>query len=538
MDQKKEKFSQPSPSNSAVLRYGIVLPFEHPSDPSLVYVHIGEKTANPNDNLQSGIWCHNNLGTFTRFRDIENNPVSYGNYTPIQPWTPVLVLFSNGGSGPGHIIGTAPTTTDTPDPENSKDLHVLAQSPKGSYVAIDDKSGNISVMHQHGSTGIILGENQISIEANKGKSSGKEGDTAINISKGSIEFKLRDSSMKFDESGLMLGFDDGGSYIKITKSGIELHGESHVLMTSKEEVSLKGSKMTLQGTKDASLNANHLKVGGKQLTSITGAQISMESNIAIGMKGLYIDMQAGAMINQKSSVFNGEYGATALINTPVMGFKNSSFAVKSGSIALGSSAIYMDGNVVSNSGLGNSLANSTTSSTQAAHTAVTKAFQVLGTTMLTKQAGISAANKTMADTTAGTSEPAQEATGNVGGAKDKNDKKSYGSVAATKYSKKNTVMEKFSKVPNLIYQSRGLFQTREGVPLTSAGLEKLYGEVGITAADWEYMDNNNMNKYDYYEKIGKAVANDKPLPVNAQNAATNPNDPYFSNSNPNEYFGK
>jgi hypothetical protein len=70
-----------------------------------------------------------------------------------------------------------------------------------------------------------------------------------------------------------------------------------------------------------------------------------------------------------------------------------------------------------------------------------------------KNAGVSATNKILADATAGASEPAQNSSGSTYNAKDKNDTKTHGSVAATKFMKTENTMKEFTIVPNSLMHS-------------------------------------------------------------------------------------
>jgi len=439
----------------SIIKQGIVLPVEHSSDPNLIFVHFGDRTASPNAQLEDGVWCHNMIDNFVRYRDITNNPISYGSHTPLLPYTPVMVLMSDGGAGTNLIIGFAPTNTNTPDPENRSELHLVAQSPKGSQIAIDDKTGNIQMLYDKGNTAFVMGNQAISLEVTKGQKSGKTGDTGIHISKGSIEFRLRDSTMKFDETGLTVSFDDGGSYAKINKKGIEFHGEDYVKLTSKEQLSLKGSKLNLQGTKDASLSASQLKIGGKQLTNITGAQIDIRSMFTIQLTSLHVGLRALAMIRNVSPIKENLHPMFVTTGTSIHATAASAnISELAPTISMGATTIAQDGIVLSNMGVGASLAAAATSSTMAAAEGLHTAFIAAFTLFLNKNVAMSAASKVLADTIAGTSEPAMDPSGNAGNARNKKDTKTYASVTATKFIAKNTVMEKYTIAPNLAANSR------------------------------------------------------------------------------------
>ena len=435
---------------STIMRTGVVLDKKHPTDPNLYYVHFGSKTANEDGRLDGGIWCNNGLGNFVRYRDQNNQAYSYGSYIPIHPGAPVNVLMTNGGKGNPTIIGFQSTTTSTPDMDNVHDLYILGQSPNGSSVEIDDKVGAIRMVYNKGATVFSLADELATLEITDGHSSGRKANTGIFMRKGGIIFKLKDSMMQFDESGLSINFDDGGTVVKITKKRVVMEGMEVFKVASKEQVSLKGTKMTLEGTKDASLTASELKVGGKQLTNITGSQINIESMFAISLKSLAINFWAWTKLSEFSATKDSNILMAENKTLGTYSEASGIHSVTTGAFNIGAGSINMDWNISNNSGIGMSAAASQYSSTKASMVAIQAALTTLGTTMLLKVAPIAAANKIIADTLAGASEPAQEPSGNASNARDKNDKKSYGSVAATKFSKNKYVMEKYSITPNLI----------------------------------------------------------------------------------------
>jgi hypothetical protein len=260
--------------------------------------------------------------------------------------------------------------------------------------------------------------------------------------------------MKFDESGFSIGNDDGGSYMRLTKDGLELHGEEFVKFTSKEGVSLQGKEVTIEGTKDASVRSNHLRLSGTQLTSIKGVQIELEAMYNVQLKGIHIGFQAAAKLTEVTPLKQQMISGMHVKTCGVYAEQSSLHAIKTGTFALGAGTIGMDGNIISNAGLGKSVSSSTYSSGQASATALQSGLAVAGTVLLTKEPGVSAANQVLTNSMAGAAKPAQEPTGNVSKAKDKKDKQSMNSVAATRFTKTNSLMEKFSIVPNLVTMSR------------------------------------------------------------------------------------
>ncbi len=441
-------------NEAAVLRSGIILPKEHPTDPSAYYVYFGEKTASDTSRMDSGVWCANNISSFTRYRDATNSPVSYGSYTPIQPYTPVNVLMSNGGIGNPTIIGLGQTNTSVPDHENVHGLHVLGLTPNGSTIQMDDKTGSINIMYNQGKTAIHLSDDAVSMELLDGAGgSANAANTSISLRKGGIIFKLPEAQMQFDESGFAISFDDGGTSVKITKKGVVMEGMEIFKVASDEQASIKASKLTLQGTKDASLTASELKVGGKQLTNITGTQINIESVFATTIKGIAINLFAWNKIQQFATLHDITALGSIVRTAPIITEAAVMHATKCGTFSVGAGLVALDSLVITNTGLGLALSAATYASNKAAMVAMHAALTAYGTALLVKALPMTITNKVMADTLAGSSEPAMEPVGNASGARDKNDKKSYGAVSGTKFSTNRDLMHKYSVVPPLVGQT-------------------------------------------------------------------------------------
>jgi hypothetical protein len=493
-------------NSPAIMRTGIVLPNKHPTDPTLYYVAFGDKTANSDGRIDTGVWCTNSLSPFTRYRDAENNPVTYGSYTPIQPYTPVNVLVSNGGRGQSVIIGFPPTNTSTPDVSNVDSLHIVGQTPGGSVIQMDDKTGAIQLIYNKGASVISMADDMLSLEILQGgEGSTKELNTGITLRNGGISLKLRESLLQFDEGGLMVSFNDTGSSMKITRKGVEFQGMETFKIHSDEQVSIKGSKVTIEGTKDASLTASELKVGGKQLTSITGAQINIESIFGTTIKSLAINIWALSKIQEFAAAKDTTILGMITRTAPVIADNGLSYNVVSNSFAVGSSFIGMDANIMTNMGMGTSIARPTYTSAFAANTALHVGHTTLGTAMLLKTSPIAAANKILADTIAGTSEPAQEKTGSAAGARDKDDKKSYGSVAAARFMANNFAMEKYSVVPNLVANTTNIVATANSSSSNSGNFisNSLMPTAGISSNTAGFKFNNKSNASIIKNKIKK-----------------------------------
>ena len=361
--------------------------------------------------------------------------------------------MSNGGLGSPTIIGFPPTNTSTPDPENIDRLHVLGQTPLGSSIELDDKMGAVRIMYNKGEASLSLADDIISLELTQGDKGGKKFNTGFSMRKGGITMKLPDGLMQFDETGFSISFNDGGTSMRVNKKGVFFEGMEIFKVASQEQVTLKGSKMTLEGTKDASLTASELKVGGKQLTNITGTQINIESRVATSIKSLAVNIFAWSKIQEFASLKDSTILGADVRTAAVIADAAALHTTTAGTTAIASAVIAMDANIFSNMGLGAAVAVPTYAASKATMVAVHAALTLFGTSILFKVAPLVAMNKILADTIAGASEPAQEPSGNASGARDKKDTQSYGSVQATKFINNKNINEKYSVVTQLLAQT-------------------------------------------------------------------------------------
>ena len=436
-------------NQSTITRVGTVLDKKHTSDPSLYYVAFNDKTIDSNNKL-SGIWCTNGLASFTRYQNEKKQKVSYGSFMPIQPGTPVRVDIAKGGLGSATIVGFAPTNTSLPDVDNPDQLYVVAQTPKGSSIEMDDKRGSIDISYGQGNTQISLSDDLIALEALKGGHSKKEADTGIFLRKGAIIFKLPDSQLQFDETGLSLSFDEGGTSMRITKKDVTFESMEVFKVASKEQVSLKGAKLNLQGTKDASLTASELKIGGKQLTNITGNQITIESFFNTTLKSFNLTHFIYNKIQTFATFRDATIAATDVRTSTIIAEQSATHNVVTGAYAMASGIVALDTNVLTNMGIGIAVAIPSYTAAKASMLGIHAALTAIGTSLVLKVLPVTIANKILADLLAGSSEPAQEPSGNVCGIRDKNDKKSYAAVNANLKSAREQAAKNLSILPNTI----------------------------------------------------------------------------------------
>ncbi len=443
-------------TGDVVMKHGIVMPDKHPADPSLYLINIGDMTASANNRLADGIWCTNSITPYTRFRDINNNPVSFGSHFPLLPYMPVTVLIPNGGAGQGIVISPAKTNTNVPDPENDS-LYMVAQTPNGSHIAMDDKTGNVQVFYNRGNSSVVLSEDNITLEIGKGENGGIAHGTSLSISGGSFIFRTRDSMMKFDESGLSIGFDatdeqSNSSSFSITKDSIRAQAGKNLQLNAPDSISALAEKVTIQGLKDASLVGNHVKVNGAQLTSIKGTQIELEAFWNVQLKGMYVGVQANLMYKESSMIKHSQNVIQTLETSGIASNKSSVIA----NVAKASFTIASFNAITPKpSWFAGGIAGGIYAGGKAASESVNAVMGGIGVLWLAKTSTTAIIANVLGtgSTMAGAGSRAEKPSTFLFNARNKNNKKSINSGLATSFIRKNQVMENLSVVDPLIQSS-------------------------------------------------------------------------------------
>ncbi len=477
-------FDQVRSGGDVVMKHGVVMPDENATDPSLYKVNIGDMTASADAHLSDGIWCTNGMSPFVRYRDMNNTPISMGSYTPIAPFTPVTVIIPNGGAGQGIIVGPAKTNVGLPDPENREHLHMIAQTPKKSWIAIDDKTSNIQVMFEGGQSSIVLAENLVSLEIGKGENSGVTSDTSLKISSGGFVFKTRDSTMKFDEGGFSVAFDaiegqEKASSFLVSRDSIKAQGGKSIQLNAQDSFSTKAEKITIQGIKDASISANHAKLNGAQVTSIKGNQIEVEGFWNVQLKGMHVGLQASVQYKEQVSMKYSKNMTSCNITKGVAAHKALSNNVWATATNLQFSLITGITPKPRNIGAPAAMA---VSALQVVNEATHKMLKAVGTAWMVNAVPIAVITNVLGTgyAMAGAGNRSENESKTLTHADDTKSTKSINSGIATAYTRKNDAMENLSVVDPLIEKSLTALYTGGASPSSIVSPQKQWAlESGI-----------------------------------------------------------
>jgi hypothetical protein len=319
-------------------------------------------------------------------------------------------------------------------------------------------------MHNKGETSVVLADDVISMEVSTGKNSGKQSDTSMTMSKGSFVFKLKDATMKFDESGFFVGSDGESSYFKVTKDGIELHGESFVKGTAKEVVTMQGKTVTISGSKDLSLKSNHLRLSGTQLLNLTGSHIGIEAIFNVRLKGQHIGTEATILHTTDAPARITNIPIQDVKTVGVYSEKSSTHNIKTSVYALKSGQVFSEGQTLVNSGMGSILAEGAYTAGKTTTGLMVEATKALTTLTTLKNSGMAAAGNILVKELGGSADAAQGPSSKKADAKDKKDNQSINSIIATENIQIDAKMNTVTIAPTVLANTYS-YGVNSGVPI-------------------------------------------------------------------------
>ena len=425
--------------------YGIVLPDIDPLKQGRYKVYFPEKMQRPDGQVQDGIWCQNGLSGFRGYRNSDNQPIVSGSYRPIQPGAPVIITMTGANTNP-TIARMAVTNINAPDPQNRDSVYVIEQTPDGSSIEIDSKKGYVHLGYRHGAGNILMTKDTISMELLAGSTAGKSLVSGISIKPDSISMQLKDSTMELNSTGFGVTLKDG-SYIRMSKKGLEIYGEDFVNISSKKTASLLSKQVNINGTSQLHLLGSDTKVTGTQKMAMNGTQVSIESFLTTQLKGMHIGMDAKMKMTLNSLMYDNK----------VLGIKNEYASISSETATTKASVFSMlseststrlqDSQVISNMGVGASVSTSLTASSLGSVTGTQLGLASFGTLMLFDNPASAAVGATLALAIPGSAQAADEPTGTTFGVKDAKDITTPSSVLNTALLKRTEEQQKYAVVP-------------------------------------------------------------------------------------------
>ena len=329
----------------------------YPNDTGGFYpVYISELHAI--DKSLTTIKVKNRLSNYGKWT-VDGKVYSSGSYIPLHPGMTVYVVFLTTSALSGSIESIHYDHTPF-DKINQVGTHLVAKTPGGSQIYLDDTRGVTHIMHNNGSTNAFLTDDKISLSVNEtsnvgsnfisGIEVGKEGiflkfgTTSINISESGIAFKVGDAEYLFEDKAFKANTENVNLNIKNFEAKT-----NKTFITAEEEVHLKSTVTRITGGQHLAMNGNVVNIDSNLNTTLQSSNaVNIKSLVHIALDSSIINVDALGSVMVK--------GTTALltgVNTVVDGVTT----------AINGANVFEDATIIRGMGVASSLAASTVGTT-------------------------------------------------------------------------------------------------------------------------------------------------------------------------------
>ena len=313
-------------------------------------------------NITKPIWVTNatNSNNLTRWYNPMTKQVeSSGSYLPLQVGQKVKIKFITDDYNSGYITFVM-SDFPLPDKASNRDsFYLLNKTKGGSWIYQDDARSVTQIIHNNGMSSITLDDERITIATGVPLNDGADGiaiTNAFEVGKHGFKLEFGNNSITLDETGIML--KAGDSIISLNSSSCDIFS-TNINSNSTKSTKIVGSEIGMTGMNEVSISSAITRVSGNQQASLTGNVVNVDSfsNTTIhstGQLSCYADFKfsAQAPLIELISITN-LYASAPLVT--IGGFM---FAVQAETTSIGSSAVFMDGTLMHNMGIGTSTSSS------------------------------------------------------------------------------------------------------------------------------------------------------------------------------------
>jgi hypothetical protein len=313
--------------------YPVFISELHAIDKSLTTVKVKNKLSN------YGKWMY------------EGKVYSSGSYIPLHPGMTVTVVFLTASALSGSI--TEIHYDHTPfDKINQVGIHLIAKTPGGSQIYLDDSRGVTHIMHNNGRTNALLSDDKISLSVNETSNVGSNFISGVEVGKEGIFLKFGTTSISINESGI--AFKVGEAEYIFDDKALKANTENVNLNIKNFE--LKSNKTFITAEEEAHLKSTVTRVTGGQHISMTGNVIGVDSNLHTSVRsGVSVSIDSLSHIDIDSTIINIDaLGSVAVRGTAAL-LTGVETVVNGVTTAINGSNIFEDSMIIRGMGVASSL---------------------------------------------------------------------------------------------------------------------------------------------------------------------------------------
>lgn len=281
----------------------------------------------------------------------EDKVYSSGSYIPLHPGMTVTVVFLTNSALSGSI--TEIHYDHTPfDKINQVGIHLIAKTPGGSQIYLDDSRGVTHVMHNNGSTNALLTNDKISLSVNETSNVGSNFISGVEVSKEGIFLKFGTTSININESGI--AFKVGESEYVFEDKSFKVNAENMNMDIKNFE--LKTNKTYITAEEETHIKSTVTRVTGGQHISITGNVIGIDSNLHTSVRSTgSVSIDSMSHIDIDSSIINIDALGTVAVRGTATLLSGVETVVNGVTTAINGSNIFEDSVIIRGMGVASSL---------------------------------------------------------------------------------------------------------------------------------------------------------------------------------------
>ena len=349
-------------------------------------------------------FAKNKASSYGKWMDPKTKEIkSIGTYIPLQIGMLVNVIFDTVNYNSGSIIGfhydEIPLNKD--DQEN---FYLFGKTKNGTQIYCDESRNITHIMHNKGVSNIIFFDDKISLSINEPSKAGTNNFSNVEIGQESIILKVGNTSLILDESGMQIRTKD--NVWDFGNKDMSFKTDRYSIEANTFEVQAR--KIFVNGTDETHIKSTVTRVTGGQQLALNGNTVNVESNINTTIQtngSLNLKALLNATIYCPTHIRVDTDGILTLTGNQTL-LDGINTVVNGTFVGLNASTIGLDGQFLTNFGLGSSLSASALAAAYSIHYSM-KAVDTTYTTLFHfGDAGTGMASNIMSETLPGVAQGA------------------------------------------------------------------------------------------------------------------------------------
>ena len=317
----------------------------------------------PNDTSQKPIWARNEVqgSRFSRWVDINTRSIlSSGSYYPLYSGMKVNVRFRTDSLESCYITNVISDIPLIDKASNRDNFYLINKTKKNSWIYQDDDRNITHIMHDAGSSNIVLEKERVVLHTGVPIGNGINGtliSNALDIGATGTKLEFRNNSIIMDATGIIL--KAGNTTFTISDAGIKFGASGNLDLISEGNMNIQGKNLFLTGVEEAHLYSNVTRITGNTQLALSSNVITMDGITSTFIKGGQVTVEG--LIRTKISGPTLELSALtnmSISSNATLTMNSQSTILSGSSTVIDGANIFMDGMIIHGMSAATSIAQS------------------------------------------------------------------------------------------------------------------------------------------------------------------------------------